>query len=50
MSASEASAVVAGYSMDVLVDLDGFSNEGIRRSELFALRHAPLTIAWSHLR
>jgi len=46
VSAGEASAIVLADELDVLVDLDGYSNEGLRRSELFAVRHAPVTVAW----
>ena len=33
-------------ALDILVDMDGYSNEGLRRSELFTVRHAPVTVAW----
>lgn len=46
MSSAAASAMVAADHLDILVDLDGYSNEGLRRSELFAVRHAPVTVAW----
>jgi predicted O-linked N-acetylglucosamine transferase (SPINDLY family) len=42
----QASQTVLNDQLDILVDLDGYSNEGLRRSELFAVRHAPVTIAW----
>jgi predicted O-linked N-acetylglucosamine transferase (SPINDLY family) len=43
-SALEASKRVLKDKLDVLIDLDGYSNEGLRRSELFVLRHAPVTV------
>ena len=46
MGPREASAAVLRDGLDILVDMDGYSNEGLRRSELFAVRHAPVTMAW----
>jgi hypothetical protein len=46
MSGLEASTIVASDQIDVLIDLDGYSNEGLRRSELFVVRHAPVTVSW----
>ena len=46
MNSAAASSLVAADDLDVFVDLDGYSNEGLRRSELFAVRHAPVTVAW----
>lgn len=46
VSAREASQIVMGDKLDVLIDLDGYSNEGLRRSELFTVRHAPVTLSW----
>ena len=40
------SARVLADELDVLVDMDGYSNEGFRKSELFSVRHAPVTMGW----
>jgi hypothetical protein len=45
--AKQASQRVLNDRLDVLIDMDGYSNEGLRRSELFALRHAPVTVRGS---
>ena len=46
MDVPEASARVAADRLDILVDMDGYSNEGLRKSELFSIRHAVVTVAW----
>ena len=38
--------MAAADDLDIMIDLDGYSNEGLRRSELIAVRHAPVTMAW----
>jgi hypothetical protein len=48
--AKQASQRVLNDRLDVLIDMDGYSNEGLRRSELFALRHAPVTVRGSRRR
>lgn len=46
MSPSQQARRVVSDEIDVLVDMDGYSNEGLAMRELFAWRLAPLQVSW----